>query len=173
MYIPHSISSHLVMNFLYLLPLALFPSGTLSDFFAYKQPNGQTKLAGSSFGLLGVNATFDYVVRSLVFDPSRSVGLLTENQVIGGGTAGLTVAARLAENAAVSVAVIEGGSFYEIDNGNFSQIPAYDSYFAVSPPSTSQPLIDWGIITVPQAVCRIELHFLSLWGLDRLNSTSF
>ena len=48
--------------------------------------------------------------------------------------------------------MIEGGSFYEIDNSNISQIPAFDSEFSVSPPSTSQPLIDWGIVTAPQDV---------------------
>lgn len=33
------------------------------DIFAYTGNNGQTKLVGSSFGQIGVNATFDYVVR--------------------------------------------------------------------------------------------------------------
>ena len=47
----------------------------------------------------GTNATYDYVV-------------------IGGGTAGLTIAARLAEDPDVSVAVIEAGGFYQQDNGN-------------------------------------------------------
>jgi len=56
-------------------------------------------LYGNSFGVPGVNASYDYVV-------------------IGGGTAGLTIAARLAEDESVSVAVIEAGSFYQVDNGN-------------------------------------------------------
>lgn len=30
--------------------------------WGYYQENGQTKLLGSSFGTLGMNATFDYVV---------------------------------------------------------------------------------------------------------------
>ena len=151
------------MNFLYLLALTLFPSGVLSDLFVYKLPNGQTKLAGSSFGLLGVDATFDYVVRNPMLDSSQPGGLLTWCQVIGGGTAVLTVATRLAEDPSASVAVIEGGSFYEIDNSNISQIPAFDTYFSVSPPSTSQPLIDWGIVTAPQDVCLEELHSLFIW----------
>ncbi|KAL8759408.1 MAG: hypothetical protein Q9199_000777 [Rusavskia elegans] len=74
-------------------------------------------------------------------------------QIIGGGTAGLTVAQRLAENPQLSVAVIEGGSFYEIDNGNYSQIPAYDVQFSSPDPASIQPLVDWGIIASPQAVC--------------------
>lgn len=58
-----------------------------------------TALYSNSFGVPGVNATFDYVV-------------------VGGGTAGLTIAARLAEDPDVSVAVIEAGGFYQQDNGN-------------------------------------------------------
>lgn len=58
-----------------------------------------TALYSNSFGVPGVNGTFDYVV-------------------IGGGTAGLTLAARLAEDPDVSVAVIEAGGFYQQDNGN-------------------------------------------------------
>jgi choline dehydrogenase len=58
-----------------------------------------TALYSNSFGVPGINATYDYVV-------------------IGGGTAGLTIAARLAEDSDVSVAVIEAGGFYQQDNGN-------------------------------------------------------
>lgn len=55
----------------------------------------------------------------------------------------------------VSVAVIEGGSFYEFGNGNISQIPAYDTRYSSSSPTTIQPLVDWGIVTVPQTVCTV------------------
>jgi choline dehydrogenase-like flavoprotein len=54
---------------------------------------------GDSFGVPGKNASYDYVV-------------------IGGGTGGLTIAARLAEDRNASVAVIEAGGVYQIDNGN-------------------------------------------------------
>ncbi|KAL8671560.1 MAG: hypothetical protein Q9168_003945 [Polycauliona sp. 1 TL-2023] len=99
--------------------------------FTRKQA-GQTRLLGSSFGVLGLNATFDYVI-------------------IGAGTAGLTVAQRLAEDPELSIAVIEGGSFYEIDNGNLSQIPAYDAQYSSADPASIQPLVDWGIVASPQA----------------------
>lgn len=59
-------------------------------------------LLGSTFGVRG-NATYDYVL-------------------VGGGTAGLTIATRLAEKG--TVVVVEAGSFYEISNGNYSQIPS-------------------------------------------------
>ena len=74
---------------------------------------------------------------------------------MGGGTAGLVVASRLASDPRNSVAVIEAGSFYEISNGNVSQIPAFVSY-------NSSPLVDWGFVTSPQPVSIIEgrSHFL-------------
>ena len=73
-------------------------------------------------------------------------------QIVGGGTAGLTLAARLSENPNLSVAVIEAGSFYELDNGNVSQIPAYAGRNGGSDPSQIQPAIDWGIVSTPQTV---------------------
>lgn len=65
---------------------------------------GVGNVLGTAFGAPGTNATFDYVI-------------------VGGGTAGLTIATRLAEDPAVSVAVVEAGGFYEIDNGNRSVVP--------------------------------------------------
>ena len=87
---------------------------------------------GSSFGVPGVNATFDYVI-------------------VGGGTAGLTVATRLAE-ASLSVAVIEAGGFYEVDNGNLSVVPGYCTFYAGTDINNTQPLVDWSFVTQPQAV---------------------
>ncbi|KAL8652680.1 MAG: hypothetical protein Q9226_004164 [Calogaya cf. arnoldii] len=50
------------------------------------------------------------------------------------------------------VAVVEAGGFYEIDNGNGSVIPALAPLQHVgSLPNDTQPLIDWGFVTVPQA----------------------
>ena len=56
------------------------------------------------------------------------------------------------ENTDYTVAVIEAGSFYEIDNANYSQIPAYDIFYSSTSPSNAQPLVDWGIVTTPQNV---------------------
>lgn len=52
----------------------------------------------TSFGTPGKNVSYDYVI-------------------VGGGTGGLAIAARLAENRNTSVAVIEAGGFYQVDNG--------------------------------------------------------
>ena len=50
---------------------------------------------------------------------------------------------------------MEAGSFYELDNGNISQIPAdapqYSFPFVIDGrPATPHPLIDWSLITEPQ-----------------------
>lgn len=68
------------------------------------------QIIGSHFGVPDVPKSYDYLV-------------------IGGGTAGLVIAERLAANSTYSVAVIEAGGFYELDNGNYSQIPAFASQF--------------------------------------------
>ncbi|KAL8706998.1 MAG: hypothetical protein Q9201_000046 [Fulgogasparrea decipioides] len=95
-----------------------------------------------SFGTSGVNASFDYVV-------------------IGGGTAGLTIASRLSENPRLRVAVVEQGGFYELDNGNLSTVPAYCTAFAgTNPNDTNNPLVDWGFVTLPQAgASNRRLHY--------------
>ncbi|KAH8195274.1 hypothetical protein TruAng_010569 [Truncatella angustata] len=89
------------------------------------------KLLGSSFGVPGNNRTFDYIV-------------------VGGGIGGLTIATRLVEQKAGSVAVIEAGTFYEITNGNLSQLPSNDYLFTGKDKSDWQPDIDWGYISEPQ-----------------------
>jgi choline dehydrogenase len=90
-------------------------------------------LLGSSFGIPGQNYSFDYLV-------------------VGGGMAGLNVAARLAENPSLLVGVIEAGSFYELTNGNLSQVPGTDIYYAGKDQDDWQPGIDWGFVTTPQMV---------------------
>ncbi|KAH7309683.1 glucose-methanol-choline oxidoreductase [Stachybotrys elegans] len=95
---------------------------------------------GSSFGIPGLDATYDYVV-------------------VGGGTAGLTIASRLAEQKAGSVAVVEAGTFYEISTGNVSEVPATGITWAGKSPDDWQPLADWGYVTTPQAGANNEtLH---------------
>ena len=89
---------------------------------------------GKSFGIPG-NATYDYII-------------------VGGGTAGNALATRLAQHGAFSVAVIEAGGFYEIDNGNASVIPYLALQSAGPTLDGVNPRIDWLIETTPQAVRR-------------------
>lgn len=90
-------------------------------------------LIGNHFGAPGFNATYDYVV-------------------VGGGTAGLTLATRLAENSKFTVAVIEAGGFYEMDSTNHSEIPADAGFYLGWAPLEKNPLIDWQQFTTPQVV---------------------
>lgn len=66
------------------------------------------------FPVIAQNATYDFIV-------------------VGGGSAGLAVASRLADSGNFTVAVVEAGGFYEIENGNTSVVPAYSTpYDAVT-----------------------------------------
>ncbi|KAK5724901.1 hypothetical protein LTR17_013484 [Elasticomyces elasticus] len=87
---------------------------------------------GSTFAVNGENATYDYVI-------------------VGGGTAGLAIATRLAQEGRYSVAVLEAGGFYEIDNGNRSVVPGYDFYSNGATLDGANPQIDWMLLTTPQA----------------------
>lgn len=75
----------------------------------------------------------------------------------GGGTAGLAIATRLAQGSH-SVAIIEAGSFYELGNSNFSQVPLYAAAFSAKSPFQESPQVDWGFVTTPQPV-----SIMSLW----------
>ena len=89
------------------------------------------RITGTNFGIPGRNATYDYVI-------------------VGGGLAGSLVASRLTEHSNASVALIEAGSFYELSNGNWSQIPYWSEQWVGAEPDEWQPLIDWGLYTEPQ-----------------------
>ena len=126
------------MHLLLIVLCAILPSISIAA------PNPISRqLLSSSFGVPGNDASFDYII-------------------VGGGTAGLVMATRLAEDFSNSVAVIEAGGFYEIDNGNISVIPGDGTFFAGSAINDTQPLVDWGFTTVPQAV----RFFDGFWLVD-------
>ncbi|KAA8648343.1 GMC family oxidoreductase [Aspergillus tanneri] len=75
-------------------------------------------------GIPGINASFDYVV-------------------VGGGTAGMTIAARLAERS-FRVALVEAGEFYETEFP-ITMIPAAALLSTGSNPDTKTS-IDWGFV---------------------------
>lgn len=70
--------------------------------------------------------------------------------IVGGGTAGLTLANRLSENPFVTVAVVEAGTHIEQVAGNISEVPAYDARGeALAVANTN---VGWGFQTTPQPV---------------------
>lgn len=90
------------------------------------------QVVSSTYPGNGTSATYDYVI-------------------VGGGTAGLVVAARLSEDPQISVAVVEAGTYYDISNPLLSNVPAFDSYWAGSNPDGMNLNVDWGFVTSPQA----------------------
>lgn len=121
----------------------------------------QDRLFSSAFGYPGRNASYDYVV-------------------VGGGTAGLTLASRLAATSA-SVAVVEAGGFYEVENGNNSVVPLYSltgiAFIDPSPGFTPQPLMDWSLVSepIPGAGGR-QVHYAqakTLGGSSAINTMSY
>ncbi|KAI0405420.1 hypothetical protein F4802DRAFT_597250 [Xylaria palmicola] len=105
------------------------------------QDSSITGLLGTSFGIPGQDYEFDYIV-------------------VGGGSAGLAVASRLAEQSSLTIGVVEAGSFYELTNGNRSEIPSFGNWFAGKDTDDWQPIIDWGFITEPQqALLNVRAHY--------------
>lgn len=87
------------------------------------------------------------------------------------------MAYRLAEDTNYTVTVIEAGSFYQIDSGNLSVVPLYNSDFASLYDPTAFPTIDWGFVTTPQAGANNRsLHYArgkTLGGSSALNANIY
>ncbi|CAK4031797.1 Versicolorin B synthase [Lecanosticta acicola] len=112
-----------------ILAYALLALG--SEASVISQLSGPGRLTGSNFGIVGKNATYDYVI-------------------VGGGLAGSVVASRLTQYSNASVALVEAGNFYELSNGNWSQIPYWSEQWVGAEEDDWQPNIDWGLFTEPQ-----------------------
>ncbi|KAK6227320.1 choline dehydrogenase [Colletotrichum tabaci] len=112
----------------------------------------QTTLGGLT-GILGARQAYDYVV-------------------VGGGTAGNTIAYRLAE-AGFTVAVVEAGLSYEVGKPIVGPAPLGDVIGVGSNPLDTVPTVDYGLKTVPQAGAGgREIHYAQgkcLGGSSALN----
>lgn len=77
--------------------------------------------------------------------------------IVGSGPGGLVMANRLTEDAGVTVAVVEAGTWPEQSVGNLTTVPGYDATFTTKTPAAPHSPVDWGFDTTPQAVC-FEMH---------------
>lgn len=112
------------------------------------------------------------------FQQSKHAGT-KQYLVVGGGLCGLVVASRLAETA--SVAVVEAGGFYEVENSNRSVVPLLSltgiTFIDPTDTFTPQPLMDWGLVTepIPGAAGR-RIHYAqgkTLGGSSAINTMSY
>ncbi|KAL2826053.1 GMC oxidoreductase-domain-containing protein [Aspergillus cavernicola] len=97
-----------------------------------------------NLGVPGISWSYDYVV-------------------VGGGTSDLAIAARLAENSKVTVAVVEGGGHYEIEGGMMSVIPGPAAANAGTDPSDDSML---GTATL----CRSRLQTIESFAILGANA---
>lgn len=80
----------------------------------------------------------------------------------------------------ISVAVIEAGGFYEQDNGNYSVLPglwASSPFLAATEVFPQNPLMDWGLVSVPQTgALNRRIHYAqgkTLSGSSALNAMAY
>lgn len=138
------------------------------------------RLRSTAFGIPGQDAIYDYVGRNISLNYCLEFRLTARQIVIGGGTAGIALASRLAQNSSASVAIIEAGGFYEVDNGNFSVLPglyAASPFLAAAEIFPPQPLVDWGLVTTPQTgALNRRIHYAqgkTLSGSSALNAMAY
>ncbi|CAE6460895.1 unnamed protein product [Rhizoctonia solani] len=97
--------------------------------------------------------------------------------VVGGGTAGLTVAARLSEDPKVSVGVIEAGPYFENDPlvdtpglaGQLPGNPKYDWMFS----SVPQRHVNNRVLPMPRGKALGGSSAINLMALDRASKTEY
>lgn len=118
----------LFLHLLPLIPLALgFPSS--QPHHKHQKREDAASYLGSLLGTVEVSASFDYVI-------------------VGGGTAGLALANRLAADGVTTVAVVEAGTLYEVAD-YFATAPGADVLGVGS--AETVPTVDWGYFTEPQS----------------------
>ena len=71
--------------------------------------------------------------------------------VVGGGTAGLVMAVRLSEDAKLSVAVVEAGTYYQVSGPFLTSTPGGDVTLAGADQTILSSGVDWNFQTTSQA----------------------
>ncbi|KAF6228247.1 hypothetical protein HO133_007977 [Letharia lupina] len=160
------------------LSLVLFLYTQAARTLEYDQ--SRTRLRSTAFGIPGQDAVYDYVGKKIYRPCFKIIKLTYRLKVVGGGTAGITIASRLAENSSLSVAIIEAGGFYEVDNGNYSVLPGLyfaSPFYAATETFPEQPLVDWGLLSTSQAgALDRKIHYVqgkTLSGSSALNAMAY
>jgi choline dehydrogenase-like flavoprotein len=97
------------------------------------------------------------------FKSFRLMQILTPYSIIGGGTAGLTIAARLTEDPQTSVLVLEAGN----DHSNDTNVLSPGLYTGMY----GNPEYDWDYKTVPQVAITSSLARIDLDDFLRYTQT--
>ncbi|USW48171.1 Putative glucose-methanol-choline oxidoreductase, FAD/NAD(P)-binding domain superfamily [Septoria linicola] len=103
-------------------------------------------------------------------DPQKRqiIGDVFDYVIVGGGTAGLTLANRLSANGDNQVAVVEAGDQYQINNPLLSSTPAGDVYWVGSDPSDTNPLVDWNFVQTFIRLANDLLYVTAQFATDYL-----
>ncbi|KAG8733316.1 hypothetical protein FRC11_007199, partial [Ceratobasidium sp. 423] len=130
----------------------------------------------SALGLLGT-VSASVLPRSLTTDGASFASQTFDYVIVGGGTAGLAVAARLAENSSVTVGVIEAGQYIVDDPlidtpqlfGNTQGNPNYDWMFE----STAQPGVNNRVMAMPRGKILGGSSALNYMAFDRASKAEY
>ncbi|QRV90174.1 GMC oxidoreductase [Ceratobasidium sp. AG-Ba] len=131
----------------------------------------------SALVLFGATASARVLPRSLTTDGSKFASQTFDYVVVGGGTAGLAVAARLAENSSITVGVIEAGQYIQNDPlidtpqlfGATQGNPTYDWMFQ----SVSQPNVNGRSMSMPRGKVLGGSSALNYMAFDRASKPEY
>ncbi|KAG9095752.1 hypothetical protein FRC06_009462, partial [Ceratobasidium sp. 370] len=133
--------------------------------------------AWSALALFGATASARVAPRTLTTSGSSFAAQTFDYVVVGGGTAGLAVAARLAENSSISVGVIEAGQYIQNDPlidtpqlfGATQGNPTYDWMFE----STSQPNVNGRVMDMPRGKMLGGCSAMNYMAFDRASAAEY
>ncbi|KAJ1308023.1 hypothetical protein OPQ81_002094 [Rhizoctonia solani] len=133
-------------------------------------------LVWSALTFLGA-ASASVLPRSLTRDGASFASQTFDYVIVGGGTAGLAVAARLAENSSVTVGVIEAGQYIVNDPlidtpqlfGQTQGNPMYDWMFE----STAQPRLNNRVMPMPRGKVLGGSSALNYMAFDRASKAEY
>ncbi|KAG9101000.1 hypothetical protein FS749_011083 [Ceratobasidium sp. UAMH 11750] len=134
-------------------------------------------LAWSALALFGATASARVVPRTLTTSGSSFAAQTFDYIVVGGGTAGLAVAARLSENSQISVGVIEAGQYIQNDPlidtpqlfGATQGNPTYDWMFE----TVAQPNVNGRVLDMPRGKMLGGSSGMNYMAFDRASKAEY